>query len=80
VTHGLGTTAVIAQVFDVSGAQVQPESVIIERPEFLCRSGPSPMDMNQYRAFQGLFQSWYRAKPLRIYRVPQIPCFISLSI
>jgi hypothetical protein len=29
VTHGLGTTAVIAQVFDISGAQVQPESVTV---------------------------------------------------
>jgi hypothetical protein len=29
VTHGLGTTAVIVQVFDGSGAQVQPESVTV---------------------------------------------------
>ena len=33
VTHGLGTTAVIVQVFDSSGIQVQPESITVTSPD-----------------------------------------------
>ena len=29
MTHNLGTTSVIVQVFDASGVQVQPESVTV---------------------------------------------------